>query len=209
VKKSLLRVAVRAALEAPHNKPALQRWLGSRLPPLRRSVRIPAASPLRELERFARDYMQRLPDYIATVERLAGHLGVTEPARPLLQLANSIALDAAAPVPDQPRTAGQLVDLLHVSYFAYRLVEETIDYCVAASGGPQLPHAMTVATLICHDLIGEPFANELDAAVTAVVESWLVGRALPNPARAPRASTVQWPQPAHNLALAGRFGLPN
>lgn len=204
MKKSDLRRSVRAALRNEQKQGELRRWLAWRLPTLPKSIRVPGATPKAELEAFAHIYINQVPSYFHTVSQLTRALGVNAIATPVLRLVADAFEESAL-----PQTPGGLVDLLHLAYFGHRLLEEVTDYCVAASGGPQLPYAMTLANLICHDLIGEPFANELDADVQAIAEHWLAGRPLPrNPRASVRAQGIHWPPPPANLSLNGTLSDP-
>jgi hypothetical protein len=58
-----------------------------------------------------------------------------------------------------------LESLLDEAYLAHRLVEEVNDLYITHLGQPLIPLDTTVANLIAHRLIGEPFANQLDEAV--------------------------------------------
>ena len=58
-----------------------------------------------------------------------------------------------------------LEGLLDEAYLAHRLVEEVNDRYIAHFDQPLIPLDTTRANLIAHQLIGEPFANQLDEAV--------------------------------------------
>lgn len=49
------------------------------------------------------------------------------------------------------------------SAYAHRLIEEINDRYLLETGQIFIPSDMTTANLIMHQLIGEPFANQLDA----------------------------------------------
>ncbi|HSX69979.1 MAG TPA: hypothetical protein VLF16_03520, partial [Pseudomonas sp.] len=59
------------------------------------------------------------------------------------------------------------------AYLAHRLVEEVNDRYIAHLGQPLIPLDTTVANVIAHQLIGEPFANQLDEAVHHTLDELL------------------------------------
>lgn len=63
--------------------------------------------------------------------------------------------------------------LFDEAYLAHRLVEEVNDRYIAHFGQPLIPLDTTVANLVAHQLIGEPFANQLDEAVRQALEGLL------------------------------------
>ncbi|HEX4974346.1 MAG TPA: hypothetical protein VFV48_00525 [Pseudomonadales bacterium] len=65
-----------------------------------------------------------------------------------------------------PACMGQeksLLRLMESAYLAHRLIEEINDRYLLETGQILIPIDMTTANLIIHQLIGEPFANQLDA----------------------------------------------
>ena len=70
-------------------------------------------------------------------------------------------------------TVNRVDALLDEAYLAHRLVEEVNDRYITHLGQPLIPLDTTVANVIAHQLIGEPFANQLDEAVHHAVDELL------------------------------------
>ena len=73
-------------------------------------------------------------------------------------------------MPSLPSDHQGLLALLDEAYLAHRLLEEVNDRYLAHGGGQLVPLDTTRASLIVHHLLGEPFANELDALVQVTVD---------------------------------------
>lgn len=192
--RTVLLEAWNEARQTEQHRGLLRQWLTRRLPSLDRSIRVPAAAPADALMDFAESYIAQLPAYLQITRRLLRQLGTERVATPALRLA--VAFFASRSDDGAPLS---LLELLHQAYLAHRLIEEINDYCVARYGGPLLPAQMLDANLVCHNLIGEPLANELDGMVVQVAERWLAGRPL---ARVRRTVRAAWPQPPTSVSLA-------
>ncbi len=68
-----------------------------------------------------------------------------------------------------------LAELLDEAYLAHRLVEELNDRYIACFAEPLLTLDTTRANLLAHQLIGESFANQLDALLDEVLPGVLAG----------------------------------
>jgi len=100
---------------------------------------------------------------------VATEAGIDAQIKPVLRLAEEFFLN---PPPVMDGHDG-LEALLDEAYLAHRLVEEVNDRYIAHFGQPLIPLDTTVANLVAHQLIGEPFANQLDAAVHHASETLL------------------------------------
>ena len=100
---------------------------------------------------------------------MAREAGIEERIKPVLKVAEQFFLTPPALL------AGHdgLDALLDEAYLAHRLVEEVNDRYIAHFGQALIPLDTTVANLVAHQLIGEPFANRLDEAVHHAVENML------------------------------------
>jgi len=138
---------------------------------------------------------------------VARDAGIEERISPVLKVAEQFFLTPPAVIEGHDG----LDALLDEAYLAHRLVEEVNDRYIAHFGQPLIPLDTTVANLVAHQLIGEPFANQLDEAVHQAAESMLEESIFNSPtAQAYRArlsdpQTVsawkQWP------CLSRRFGV--
>lgn len=85
----------------------------------------------------------------------------------------SFAEDLLVQVPQKNLRSSGLVELLDDAYIVHRLVEEVSDHYHAQYRINIAPMNTTTANVLVHQLIGEPFANELDAAVQFTIERTL------------------------------------
>ena len=165
--------ALRELIQRAHQHEAgsgqLARQLQSQLGRLHPSIRLPHTDALGVLARFVAAYIEQVPDVLEAASQVAHEAGIEAQVTPVLKVAEQFFL--------QPPTlmAGHegLDGLLDEAYLAHRLVEEVNDRYSAHLGQPLIPLDTTVANLIAHQLIGEPFANQLDEAVHHAVDGML------------------------------------
>lgn len=159
------------------------------------------------LTRFAHAYIEQVPEFLDAAASVARNAGIEERIVPVLKVAEQFFLTPPALLDGHDG----LDALLDEAYLAHRLVEEVNDRYIAHFGQPLIPLDTTVANLVAHQLIGEPFANRLDEAVHHAVDGMLDDSIFDSPsAQAYRArlsdpQTVtawkQWP------CLSRRFGV--
>lgn len=159
-----LRERVRLAQEHEQNEIALRSWLGQRLPELHQSIVI-EGDGVETLFNFIRCYIEHVPDVIEAAESVAETATLRTQLLPVLKVAEAFFLHP----PDLPADHQGMLALLDEAYLAHRLVEEVNDRYVVNGGEQLIPMDITRANLIVHHLLGEPFANELDAAVDDAV----------------------------------------
>jgi hypothetical protein len=125
------------------------------------AIKLPQDKNAELLADFIVRYIRQVPDFIEAISGIAQEAGITDGVEPLLKIARDYFLTP----PSIITSASQLEALLDEAYLAHRLLEEVNDRFMSQSGIPLAPMDMTVANIIAHELIGEPFANELDQAV--------------------------------------------
>jgi hypothetical protein len=128
---------------------------------LHTAIKLPEPEAAKLLADFVLRYIKHVPDFIEAIRAMAKEAGIHANVEPLLKIASDYFL---AP-PSIVTAANQLEALLDEAYLAHRLLEEINDRFMAQCGIPLAPMDMTMANVIAHELIGEPFANELDQAV--------------------------------------------
>ncbi|MCJ8170581.1 hypothetical protein [Atopomonas sediminilitoris] len=138
----------------------LKRYLNEQVTRLHPSIRS-EGDPLDNLMHFVEQYIAHVPEFLDAATRVAVESGLTEAVMPLLRAAEYFFVE---PPPQLDGHRG-LDALLDEAYLAHRLVEEVNDCYMQQLGQPLIPMDLTVANLIVHQLIGEPFANELDELV--------------------------------------------
>jgi hypothetical protein len=195
----------------------LRTLLGSLLDNLHPAIRLPAEDAPAVLTRFVSAYIEQVPDVLDAALDVAREAGLVALIRPVLKMAEGFFLK---PPPLMEGHHG-LESLLDESYLAHRLVEEVNDLYITHLGQPLIPLDTTVANLVAHRLIGEPFANQLDQAVHEAMQTLLHQPAFRSPAvQAYRATlcssrTVaawqRWPCLSRQLGVGlelGRQGIP-
>jgi hypothetical protein len=147
------------ALDFENDK--LTKVLETRAEHLHNAIKLPAEKSIQALRAFVIRYIERVPEFISAIDHISREAGIDEPVTPLL----NIACDYFLSPPDLINGRSQLEALLDEAYLAHRLLEEVNDRFIGYSGIPLAPMDSTRANVIAHELIGEPFANELDQAV--------------------------------------------
>lgn len=156
-----IRQLIRQAQEQDSATGKLLEFLECRKKRLHAAIKLPEEQAARGLADFVVRYIKHVPDFIDAIRSMAQEAGIAKDVEPLLKIASDYFMSPPSIV--DPHS--QLEALLDEAYLAHRLLEEVNDRFMAKSGIPLAPMDMTVANVIAHELIGEPFANELDQAV--------------------------------------------
>jgi len=134
----------------------------SRLPA---SVMVEGYNPATCLFQFAIEYIEMAPRLIECVDACAREAGIQDLFQPFI--------DAAARYFTQPSVLLVRYDgldgLLIRAYLCHRLMEEMHDNNRSIRASELIDLEATRANLLVHELIGEPFANELDDSITITV----------------------------------------
>lgn len=139
----------------------LRRILEARSARLHDAIRLPPEQAAAVLEDFVVRYIEHVPEFIEAIGDITREAGLERHIQPLLNIARDYFLSP----PDLISGHSQLEALLDEAYLAHRLLEEINDRFISYCGIPLAPMDTTRANVIAHELIGEPFANELDQAV--------------------------------------------
>ncbi|MBS7662783.1 hypothetical protein I0D00_12640 [Pseudomonas lalucatii] len=165
--------ALRELIQRAHQHEAassqLAQQLQAQLDRLHPSIRLPHQDALGALTRFVTAYIEQVPDVLDAAQQVAREAGIEEGIKPVLKVAEQFFLQPPALMEGHEGLDG----LLDEAYLAHRLVEEVNDRYSSHLGRPLIPLDTTVANLIAHQLIGEPFANQLDEAVHHAVDGML------------------------------------
>ncbi|MBB2494356.1 hypothetical protein [Aquipseudomonas ullengensis] len=164
-----LRELIQKALGHEASTGHLAHQLEGQLARLHPTIQLPANDAQGVLERFVAAYIEQVPDVLDAAHAVARDAGIEAQVKPVLKLAEQFFLSPPALLEGHQG----LDALLDESYLAHRLVEEVNDRYIAHLGQPLIPLDTTVANLIAHQLIGEPFANQLDEAVHHAVDGML------------------------------------
>jgi hypothetical protein len=139
----------------------LAQFLQAQLERLHPAIRLPADNAAGALNAFVVAYIEQVPDVLDAAAAVAREAGIEAAIGPVLQVAEQFFLQPPALLTGHNGLEG----LLDEAYLAHRLVEEVNDRYIGHLGQPLIPLDTTRANLIAHQLIGEPFANQLDEAV--------------------------------------------
>ena len=156
-----IRQLIRQAQEQDCASGKLLEFVECRKNQLHAAIKLPEQQAAKGLADFVVRYIKHVPDFIDAIRSMAQEAGIYDDVEPLLKIASDYFLSPPSIV--DPHS--HLEALLDEAYLAHRLLEEVNDRFMAKSGIPLAPMDMTVANVIAHELIGEPFANELDQAV--------------------------------------------
>lgn len=160
-KLSNIRQLIDSAKQRDNATAQLSQLLSSRTHHLHEAIKLPTAEAEQLLAEFVIRYIAQVPEFIEAICDITKEAGIFEGILPLLNIASDYFLEP----PDIIGGHGQLEALLDEAYLAHRLLEEVNDRFIGYCGIPLAPMDMTRANVIAHELIGEPYANELDQAV--------------------------------------------
>ncbi|MBG0845026.1 hypothetical protein H3222_07395 [Pseudomonas chengduensis] len=156
-----LRQLIAQARQQESGSQALSRFLQTQLERLHPSIRLSEEDAQGALSAFVIAYIEEVPDVLDAAAEVAREAGIEAAVKPVLKIAEHFFLQPPALMEGHEG----LESLLDEAYLAHRLVEEVNDRYIAHLGQPLIPLDTTRANLIAHQLIGEPFANQLDEAV--------------------------------------------
>lgn len=154
----LVREQIDALCHQDAENTDLRLFVDRRLPQLHYAISATRAHI--SLHEFILRYIAQIPEFIEIIYKIALDNGFLGDIKLLINLATDYFLSPPSAIPESQTLLG----LLDEAYLAHRLLEEINDRLMAQIGAPLLPMDSTTANLIVHDIIGEPFANELDAA---------------------------------------------
>lgn len=177
MKISELRERVRTAREEEGSTDALRQWLDRKLPELHRTIRMRDDAG-NTLFNFIQAYIERVPDILEAAQSVANHAKMRPQLIPVLKVAEDFFLQPSA----TPEADRGLLVLLDEAYLAHRLVEEVNDRYVNHGGESLIPMSNTKANVIVYELLGEEYANQLDAAVDEAVNGLLPEDVFDSPA---------------------------
>jgi hypothetical protein len=160
-KISCIRELIDAAKQHDKASTQLSELLVTRVSHLHEAIKLPPDQAGALLASFIARYIAQVPEFIEAISEMSKEAGIFEGVAPLLHIASDYFLTPL----DIIGTHNQLESLLDEAYLAHRLLEEVNDRFIGYCGIPLAPMDMTRANVVAHELIGEPFANELDQAV--------------------------------------------
>ena len=124
-------------------------------------IQLPEEGAAQCLVDFIQSYIEYVPDFIDATRNASKAASIEKYTEPFLKLAEDYFLKPS----DISSSHAGLHALMDQAYLAHRLLEEVNDRHMARTSIPLIPMDNTLSNLIVHNLIGEPFANELDEAI--------------------------------------------
>lgn len=165
--------ALRSLIQHAHQQEAvsglLRQQLETQLERLHPAIQLPDEDALTVMARFVAAYIDQVPEMLDAAASVAEEAGIREQILPVLKVAETFFIQPPALLEGHQG----LNALLDEAYLAHRLVEEVNDRYISHLGQVLIPLDTTMANLIAHQLIGEPFANQLDEAVHHAVDGLL------------------------------------
>lgn len=161
-----LKDTIRLAALHEQDTNSLRLLLSNQLPLLHRTIQLPEEDPVDSLLELVETYIKSVPDCIDAISSVTHEANISEYTDILL----AIAADYFLHPPSLLEGQAGLYERMGEAYLAHRLMEEINDRFIGHCGIPLAPMDMTISNLIIHQLIGEPFANELDMAVQYSLE---------------------------------------
>jgi len=144
---------------------AFLRQLKEKSSQLPASIVVEGYRPATCLFQFTVEYIELAPRLIECVDACAREAGKTGLFRPFLEAAIRFFTQPSVLLVKYDGLDGLLIR----AYLCHRLLEEMHDNNRSIRAGDLIDPEATRANLLAHQLIGEPFANELDDAITVTV----------------------------------------
>lgn len=141
------------------------RQLRARATQLPRSVRVDGDQPAICLFQFAIEYIEMAPRLIECVDACAREAGKITLFTPFIQAATCYFTQPSILLARYDGLDGLLIK----AYLCHRLMEEMYENNRSTRSSDLVDIEATQANLLAHQLIGEPFANELDQSITVTV----------------------------------------
>jgi AcrR family transcriptional regulator len=131
------------------------------------------------------DYIQRVPDHLASLEVIGRRYNITNLLQPFIDLSTNYLAATCRTLevtpeqgPDDKVDTGPFIALLQGAYIFNRLLEELNDEIESFIGIPLTSINTMTANLIVHDVIGDTFANRLDKIIDALIARSLITKAI-------------------------------
>ncbi|MDC1145115.1 hypothetical protein OAT22_08655 [Porticoccaceae bacterium] len=152
---------------SPQSNEFLSRFLAQRFNRLHRSIMVQGQNgpdATESLALFIERYVDLAADIVATLKNVTNSIGTNSEMAQQTAMAQQF-LDI--PLTIVSRQQG-LEAQMYQAYLACRLVEELNDVIHTHFSSPVISTDITKSNLIVHHIIGEPFANQLDAAIQSL-----------------------------------------
>lgn len=147
-------------------------YIEAHLEKLHKSVSINSATPAETLYEFTFAYIESAPDYLDAIQTLAVESKTYAYVKPFIGLAFMFFIKPPELILQHP--AAQR--LLYQSYLSNRLLEELNDQIMSISSTPLTPMDIGMDNIVCHAIIGDEIANQLDHLVLLALETTIADK---------------------------------
>lgn len=162
-----IRRIIETAEQEEKNGDHIKNWLTEAMGDIHQSIELPNDNAVDSLVSFVKAYIEHVPDFLEIIQKAAKTAGLEKTLWPILHLVENFFINP----PDRRSKSEGIEKLIDEAYLAHRVFEELNDQFCRHTGVPLIPIDMTTANLIIHNLIGEPFANQLDELVHTAMQS--------------------------------------
>ncbi|MGB2053978.1 MAG: hypothetical protein ACPH58_04900 [Porticoccaceae bacterium] len=142
----------------------LSRFLGQRSDHLHHSIMVQGQDVPESLTLFIERYVGLAADIVATLNNVIHRIGIGGEMAQQAATAQQF-LDIPLTIVSRQQ---ELESQMYQAYLAGRFVEELNDVVETQCGNPVISVDITKSNLLVHHIIGEPFANQLDAAIQSL-----------------------------------------
>ena len=142
----------------------LSRFLGQRFDHLHHSIMVQGHDVPESLALFIERYVGLATDIVATLNNVIHSIGIGGEMAQQAATAQQF-LDIPLTIVSRQQ---ELESQMYQAYLAGRFVEELNDVVETQCGNPVIRVDITRSNLLVHHIIGEPFANQLDAAIQSL-----------------------------------------
>ena len=142
-----------------------RRTMAERLEELHGIVRVDGDQHVENLLQFGIEYIETAPQLIECVSICARNAGVEELFKPFIEAAIGYFTNPSILLSHYDGLDGLLIK----AYLCHRLMEEMYENNRSFRNSNLVDMDATLANLLAHHLIGEPFANELDQSILITV----------------------------------------
>ena len=142
----------------------LSRFLGQRFDHLHHSIMVQGHDVPESLALFIERYVGLATDIVATLNNVIHSIGIGGEMAQQAATAQQF-LDIPLTIVSRQQ---ELESQMYQAYLAGRFVEELNDVGETQCGNPVIRVDITRSNLLVHHIIGEPFANQLDAAIQSL-----------------------------------------
>ncbi len=154
-------------------KHTLAKYIDMHMGNLHKAVTINSDSPSAAIFEFITSYIDSAPDYLKAIYTLALDSKTYSYVKPFTNLACMFFIKP----PDLLLNYQGLQRLLYQAYLSNRLLEELNDQ-ITSFGHPLSPFDISMDNIICHALIGDELANQLDHLVLLSLETTVSDRSV-------------------------------